>query len=270
MELTQRNWVALYPQFINPNPTALTDLRFRRALLHAIDRQQLADVIYAGLVPIAHVFLNPTEPFYPEIEAQVVKYAHDPRRAVQLIESVGFSRGADGQLRDANGQALAIQIRSSATRAERTQMLFALVESWQGIGIATEPDIVPPQRAGDLEYRATFPGVEFTQQPNTVAGLRNFFSSRAPLAETRFVGNNRARYRNPDLDGMLDRLFATIPMGARVQALGQIVHFLSDQLPAMGILYGVDTHLIANRLKNIGADEITWNSHEWDVFDGVR
>ncbi|HLE57505.1 MAG TPA: ABC transporter substrate-binding protein [Rhodothermia bacterium] len=265
MELTQRNWVALYPQFINPNPSVMSDVRFRRALLHAIDRQQLADVIYAGLVPVAHSILNPSEPFYKDIERNVVKYDYDQRRSAQMIEGLGYTRGPDGLFRDASGQVLAVQIRSSATRAERTQMLFALVESWQAVGVAAEADIVPPQRVGDLEYRATFPGVEFTQQPNTVSGLKNFFSARAPVPETRFIGNNRARYRNPEVDATLNQLFATIPFLERTQVLGRLIYHFTDQLPSMGILYGVDTHLIANRLKNVGADEITWNAHEWTL-----
>ena len=33
----------------------------------------------------------------------------------------------------------------------------------------------------------------------------------------------------------------------------------------IGVLYGVDTHLIANRIKNVGPAEITWNAREWDV-----
>jgi len=89
--------------------------------------------------------------------------------------------------------------------------------------------------------------------------------ARAPVPETRFIGNNRARYRNPEVDATLNQLFATIPFLERTQVLGRLIYHFTDQLPSMGILYGVDTHLIANRLKNVGADEITWNAHEWTL-----
>src|SRR5207248_2127749 len=41
-------WVFAASQFINPDPQILTDVRFRRALIHAVDRQALADSIQAG------------------------------------------------------------------------------------------------------------------------------------------------------------------------------------------------------------------------------
>src|ERR1041385_3332758 len=37
--------LVLNPQFLNPDPVVVTDLMFRRAMLHAIDRQELADTI---------------------------------------------------------------------------------------------------------------------------------------------------------------------------------------------------------------------------------
>lgn len=37
----------LWPQFVNPQPPILADVRFRRALLHGLDRQQMVDVFLA-------------------------------------------------------------------------------------------------------------------------------------------------------------------------------------------------------------------------------
>src|SRR5205823_1614558 len=51
--------VPAYPQFVNSSPPLLTDLRFRRALLEAIDRQQVVDTLMAGQSMIAHTFISP-------------------------------------------------------------------------------------------------------------------------------------------------------------------------------------------------------------------
>lgn len=266
MEVRNTNFVGLYPQFINPNPVVLLDVRFRRALLHGLNRQQIADVIYAGLVPVAHSFIPPRNPAYKEIEANIIRYDSDPRRAAQLIESIGYRAGQDGVYRDAANVPLSLQIRSSATRAERTQALFAIQNDWQQLGIAAEVDIVPPQRVGDAEYRATFPGVEFTQQPNELKDLRNFHSARAPVPENRFqISNNRGRYMNPAYDTLADRFYATIPISERMSGLRDITRHLSEELPSLGVIYGLDTHLIANRLQHVTVDAISWNAHEWDA-----
>jgi ABC-type transport system substrate-binding protein len=58
-EFSDQRWFRLDPQFIDPNPTVITDLRFRRALLHAIDRQEMADSLQMGLSPVAHTFMAP-------------------------------------------------------------------------------------------------------------------------------------------------------------------------------------------------------------------
>lgn len=97
LDIPPRNVIVIYPQLINPTqPAVMTDIRFRRAVMHAIDRQALVDTLMRGQSSIAHVFLNPNEPEYREIEPRIVKYDYDPRLAVQLIEQLGYARGADG------------------------------------------------------------------------------------------------------------------------------------------------------------------------------
>ena len=56
-----------------------------------------------------------------------------------------------------------------------------------------------------------------------------------------------------------------------VQVLGQLVHFMTENLIVMGLIYEADPYLIANRVVNMTPPHGTerspqaWNSHEWDV-----
>src|SRR5206468_290687 len=43
VEIPLETMTGLWPQFINPDPPVVADVRFRRALLHALDRQQIVD-----------------------------------------------------------------------------------------------------------------------------------------------------------------------------------------------------------------------------------
>src|SRR5713226_5528884 len=52
-------WNAFYPQLLTPRPAVLGEVGFRQALLLSLDRQQMADSILAGLIPVAHTFLSP-------------------------------------------------------------------------------------------------------------------------------------------------------------------------------------------------------------------
>src|SRR5207237_6383482 len=69
------SWIVIYPQFLNPTPSIVTNLQFRRALMHAVDRQQMAESLQGGLVSVAHTFLHPNEPEYRDVEPSIVRYA---------------------------------------------------------------------------------------------------------------------------------------------------------------------------------------------------
>lgn len=261
----QSNIVAAYPQFVNPDPVIVTDLRFRRGLLHALDRQSLADTIYGGLVTVPHLYLNHRDSAYPHVDQGVRRYDYDPRRAIELIQSTGATRASDGGFRDAAGQPIKLPVRSTTTRAERTQMLFALLEAWQQIGLGAEADIAPPQVVADREYQSVFPALQFTQRGGSQTSLRDFHSSAIPLPENRWQGNNIPRYSNPELDSLIDRFNVTIPVPERNRVVSQILHHIADQLPLVPVVYGMDIFLITNRLRNVGPESMPWNAHEWEV-----
>ena len=111
-----------------PGPADLEITRMRRRHLRgvmAIDRQAMADVIQAGLVPVAHSYVRPDEPEYAPTESYLVRYDYDPRRAVEGIESVGFVRGPDGGFRDAANQRLTLEIRTTGGDDLQEKTMFS-------------------------------------------------------------------------------------------------------------------------------------------------
>lgn len=266
MEVGFENWILIYPQFVNPDPPIVTDLRFRRALLMAIDRQAMADVIQAGLVPIAHTYVRPDEPEYAATERYAVQYEYDTRRATQMLEELGYTKGGDGVFRDGSGQRLAMEVRASSSPAIHTKSLFPVVDYWQRLGLAIDPVVIPVQRTQDQQYRATHPSFEVIRHPLGPGHAEKLHSFEAPMPHNRFIGRNRARYHNQEFDALIDTYLATIPWEPRMQVLGQIVHHISDQLNAMGLFYDLRPTLVSNRLLNFtSAQYPTWNVQEWDL-----
>jgi peptide/nickel transport system substrate-binding protein len=265
MLVALENWIMIYPQFINPNPPIQTDLRFRRAMLMAIDRQAMADTIQAGLVPIAHSYVSPDDPEYAETERFVVRYPYDSRVAAQIMEELGYTRSGDGLLRDRAGELLRSEARASPSPAIHTKALFPVIDYWQRLGVVIDAEVIPEQRARDAEYRATHPAFEVVRQPNGPGAVDRLHSSQAPMPHNRFAGGNRSRYLNPEFDALIEEFNSTIPWAPRMQVLGQIVHHISDQLNAMGLFYDLRTTLVSNRLEHVTAQYPTWNAHEWDL-----
>ncbi len=259
-------WTVTYPQFIDPRPAIVGNVLFRRALLQAVDRKQLADTLMGGLVPVADSVFTPGSVEYRETEASVVRYPYDVRQAASLLEQLGFGKGPDGVYRDATGERLFLEVRAYASRDIHIKTLFPVADAWQRLGIAVDPISLSSQQANDVKEQSTFPSFLVLRQPNGLSRMVSLHSSQARLPETNYTGSNNGRYRNQELDSLIDRFQVTVPRSERTQVANQIVRHLSDQLPVLPLFYDAQPTLISNRLMNVQAGQNqTWNVQEWDV-----
>jgi len=253
--------VGTFPQFIDPSPRVILEVPFRRALLHAIDRQLLIDTLQGGLSPIAHTNFTPSQPEYKDVQNAIARFDYDPRRASQLVEGLGYSKSSDGMFRDASGQPLSVELRSTPGRDVNEKTTLVVADQWRAVGVGVDMVVIPPQRNQDREYRQTRPGFEVVGQPDDIY---RFQSNQIPTPETRFVGDNRMRYSSPQLDSLVERYYVTIPRAERVQILGQILNHVTDQVVLLSFFYEAGPLLISNRLKNVTSVP-TWNAYQWDV-----
>ena len=91
--------LALYPN-LNTNDAEwrklFRDVRFRRALSMAIDREELNQVVYVGLAtPSNNTIMSRSELFKPEYATRWAE--HDPKAASKLLDEIGLTK------RDASG-----------------------------------------------------------------------------------------------------------------------------------------------------------------------
>ena len=148
--------------------------------------------------------------------------------------------------------------------------MFTTAEYLQRLGLTLEPDFIQPQARNDRARRSDRSGVEVQRQTNGVGNLYRFHSRETPLAENNYVGDNRSRYRNPDLDASLERYFSSVARNEQMQALGEVVHHMTDQLNVIPLIFDGDPTLISKRVRNVdvpqtGRASISANAHEWDV-----
>ncbi len=270
--LRSRAWTPINAQFMNPTPAVVGDQRFRQGLLHAIDRQLLVDTIMAGQTSIAHSWVSPETPEYKPIESSIVKYEFDPRRSVQMIEGLGYRRGADGFFVDNSGQKLTVELRTTVQNPIHAATTATVANLWEQVGVGVEQNLVSPQLAQDRDYRANFPAFELVQTGNglTTRDVRKYHSGSIAMAENRYTASgNNSRYANPEIDSAIERYVTTIPFNDRMQALAQIVNVQTTNLSVMGLILSTEPTMVANRLKNITprSERATeaWNAHEWDV-----
>ena len=254
--------VHLTPQHLNPRPTVVANRQFKAALMHAIDRQEMTNELQAGLVPVAHSPIPVGDANYASIENRVVKYDYDPRRAMTMIEELGYARGADAMFRDAAGVPLKVEITSTEADIYVKSALTSL-DYWKRVGVDGEFVLVPRARTTDLEYRASYPG--FTSTTSGYPAPSNYHSNELRSAQNQYRGRNISGYSAPELDGIIDRYLTTIPLNERIQAFGEFVAIVTRENARMPLMIQGAGFPIHNCLIGVTAGGITRDARQWDL-----
>jgi len=54
--------IQIFVQHINPSPSILSNVEFKRAMVHALNRQAMVDTLQFGLTSVGHTFVAPNQP----------------------------------------------------------------------------------------------------------------------------------------------------------------------------------------------------------------
>lgn len=238
------------------------DVRVRRAIVQAIDKQPLFETVTEGVGVLSDTYLSPRDPLYPRLERELPKYLYDPRQAVQLLEEAGFRRGTEGQWTTPRGTPFDLPVYfTSGTAGFETENAI-IVDALKRIGINAMSRTFATQLSP--MDRALTPGLSSAQQ-----SITSFHTRDIAGPENRWVGNNRSGFSNPEYDRAMD-LFTTAldPREIEVRTI-EIEKVVRELLPAM-MLY-IDTAPVAYPAQIRGVRE-AWtdkappelaNMHEW-------
>jgi peptide/nickel transport system substrate-binding protein len=255
--------LVMYPQLLTPSPAIVGDARFRRALLSAIDRQEMVDVFQFGYSRVGDSYLSPNDGASPVVSDSIVRYVFDPRGAAAAVEALGYSRGPDGMLRDAAGVPLGVEIRTTRGQELQSKVTTSTADFWQRIGVATSMVFVPPELADGREYRATMPGFDMKTQPADDGFLGRVYSNKTPLPENNFVGNNYNRFMNPEFDALLDKYFTTIPTAERAVVHRQILRWMTEDVLYLTLMHFGHPLLSSQKVVNLTPGNQGWNAQSW-------
>lgn len=116
------------------------DVRFRRALSLAVNRQEINEVVYFGLALPHNNALLPGSPLYSQ-KAAMAYAEFDLDAANKLLDEIGLERGFDGIRRLPDGRKAEIIVESAGESTEETDVLQLLHDTWYkaGIKIYTKP-----------------------------------------------------------------------------------------------------------------------------------
>jgi len=146
--------LALYPNLTANDEEwrkLMRDVRFRRALSLAIDREELNQAVYLGLAkPSNNTIMEHTELFKPEYATKWAQ--HDPKLANKLLDEVGLNkRGPDGIRLLADGRPATIVVEHASEETEDADALQLIGEDWKKVGIKM---LTKPQTRENFRLRA--------------------------------------------------------------------------------------------------------------------
>src|SRR5262249_33579517 len=145
------------------------DVRFRRAVSHAIDRQTIATITLQGLATPLYGFVSPGNRVWAG--ADLPRAAYDLDRARALLREAGFTtRGPMDrpELYDANGARVEFTMIAPSASQPRIDMAIVIQEDLSRLGIKMQVapiDGVEFQRrtSESYEYEAALLGLTVTE-----------------------------------------------------------------------------------------------------------
>ncbi|MCG8420175.1 MAG: ABC transporter substrate-binding protein [Proteobacteria bacterium] len=215
--------VLSYLMMHNEDPV-LSDVRVRRAIAHAIDRERIIAAKFAGRAALATGMVPPLHWAY---EGDVPRYGYDPDRARELLDRAGY-RDPDGP----GGQPRLRLTYKTSTHQFRLAIARVIAAQLGEIGIAVE--------VRSFEFGTFFTDIKkgnyqlasMDSAPITEADyLYTYFHSVRIPSEEHPHTHNRWRYRNARIDELVALGRTTFDRRQRMAAYAEVQAILARDLP---------------------------------------
>lgn len=244
-------------------PEIIGNVDFRRALLQAVDRQEMANVLTGGLGTIAHSGLPYGDPSYRDAEAGVVKYDFDPGKSARALEGLGYTLGPDGKLVARTGAPLRVELRTSEKEIN-VKTVLTVGDYWKRVGVDAETFIIPAALQSNPEVDRLYKGFKTGANFGSLSELEFLTEAEIPTPQNSFRGKNTGQYVNAELEAQIRRYTTTIPLTERMQALRAVFGHLTENVVDMPLYYEMNPTLIAPRLVHV-QQGYYGDAHLWDV-----
>jgi peptide/nickel transport system substrate-binding protein len=249
-----------------------SDVRVRRALLHAIDRDAMIQNMFKGEKVISHLPLSRVRKVYNKALATSTIYKYEPERAKKLLADAGWKPGADGVLVNAKGEKLEFEFRVTAERRDHEQAQAIIADYWKKIGVRTNIKNMPNRLLNSAENRSRWPGAFIGSHNVTVEEWQErFHSSNIPTAENKYAPENVSGWNDPKKDAIMDELNTIITPARSEQLQLEFCKMFSAALPHLPLFYSPEILVVKKGLTGItprqesgGQNSSSWNTHAWN------
>ena len=214
----------------------------RRALSHAVDKQQILDLALGGLGNLAFAPLPSTLPgFDPALQEYEIGY--DPEEAKRLLQEAGFSPMSDGGW-ERDGQRLQGRLVTS-TRAPNEAIATVLQSQFLAIGVPVEIQQLDSKAVMDATTQGDFELLLWRYEWNDPDALNVFLSS------DRIGTTNRVGYSNAEVDDLLAQAAGELDEDKRNALYVEAQKIIMQDAPWQPLYNPVDAMAMSRRVEGI-------------------
>jgi peptide/nickel transport system substrate-binding protein len=229
----------------------IADVRVRRALLHALDRKTLVNKMFEGLQPVADSFVNPLDPMHAEGAAH---YSYDPKRARALLAEAGWTPGDDGICRNAAGDRLSFEFRTTSGNRLRELQQQVMQSQWKATCIEVNIKNEPARTFfGETMKHRSFAGLSMYAWTFSISypPRQTLASDQIPNPANGWGGSNYMDFRNQAMDAAIGIAESELDVAKRKVAWADMQRIYADQLPVLPLFFRAEAFVIPKWLKGV-------------------
>lgn len=278
-------WGSNYLSF-NMNPTSdparakpalmklFQDVRFRRAVSHAIDRQRICDTVFLGFAqpgyspvsPVNKLFFNPDVP----------KYEFDLEKSRALLKEIGLRDSNGNDILEVGGQDIKFTIMTNSETKSRMGIATIVVDdlkkvglqatavplSWPTVLIRIDAKPQPGQKKPPFNWEGLLLG--FTGSPDPHDG-RNVWQSSGNMHQWNPYQDKPATKWEAEIDEIFRKGAQELDPAKRKELYDRFQVIVAEELPLIHTVVPERLSALRNRFGNVkpGSLGLAWNIEEW-------
>ena len=245
------------------------DVRFRRAISHAINREGIVKSVLQGrAVPLYEPYTQANKLFF---NPNVPKFPYDPEKAKALLEEMGLTdRNGDGVRETPEGKLVEFTLHTNSENNLRKSFGTVISEDLGKVGVRVnfvplEFNTLITRLRADYRYEAILLGLASATPPDPALS-GNVYRSNGITHNWYPRQKTPATPAEAEIDRLMDQLIAESDPNVRKQYFDRVQEIMGDQ---QFCNYIVNRKLyvgVRDRVKNIKPSvirqHVTWNVQE--------
>lgn len=229
----------------------LKDPKVRKAMLTAIDKDQLVKSFFDNRQPSSLHFMTTNDPWFTNDPKFVTTYKFSKRSAAKMLDEAGWKEGPDGY-RYKDGKKLSLVFMTTAGNKTREAVQVYLQSQWKAVGI----EVVPKNEPGRVFFGETTKKRKFDMAMYAwVASPENNprstqHSKSIPTDKNGWSGQNYPAWKNAKMDKLIEDMDTELNPKKRLEIAWEMQKLYTEDVPALPLYYRADNAVIPKNLKN--------------------